>query len=437
MVGHGLCHCGGAVGPGLGDRLGPGADGGAAGRGTRTGTGPEAVAGFLLRRPGPSQRVQHRATWSRCTTAGRSATRSSSVCAARSWDCRTRTVRRRVAQVSPRRVTMETQARGNDPTGQRIGADDAFFDERTQEQQGRRRRQAPATGRVQFLWPQQRGRRARSSRGPTACSSAPTAWSCATTSSARSSAAPPRTGPMFAAIPTPRQIKEFLDQYVIGQEHAKRVLSVAVHNHYKRLTHADGDQGEAVEIDKSNVLLIGPTGCGQDAAGADAGAGAERAVRHRRRHHAHRGRLRRGGRGEHPAEAAPGGRLRPGGRPARHHLHRRDRQDRQDQPERLDHPRRQRRGRAAGPAEDARGHRGQHPAPGRAKAPRAAVHPDGHHAHPVPVRRDVQRAGGDHPAPPGPADHRLCLRDRPGRDRRRSTPPSWIRSSRRTWCTSA
>ena len=69
--------------------------------------------------------------------------------------------------------------------------------------------------------------------------------------------------PMFAKIPTPRQIKEFLDQYVIGQEHAKKVLSVAVHNHYKRLTHVDTGESENVEIDKSNVLLIGPTGCGK------------------------------------------------------------------------------------------------------------------------------------------------------------------------------
>jgi ATP-dependent Clp protease ATP-binding subunit ClpX len=69
--------------------------------------------------------------------------------------------------------------------------------------------------------------------------------------------------PLFTTIPTPRQIKEFLDQYVIGQDHAKRVLSVAVHNHYKRLTHADVDDSQAVEIDKSNVLLIGPTGCGK------------------------------------------------------------------------------------------------------------------------------------------------------------------------------
>jgi len=71
-----------------------------------------------------------------------------------------------------------------------------------------------------------------------------------------------RSAPLFATIPTPRQTKEFLDQYVIGQEHAKKLLSVAVHNHYKRLMHADGED-ESVEIDKSNVLLIGPTGSGK------------------------------------------------------------------------------------------------------------------------------------------------------------------------------
>jgi len=65
------------------------------------------------------------------------------------------------------------------------------------------------------------------------------------------------------SIPAPRQIKEFLDQYVIGQDHAKRVLSVSVHNHYKRLAFAEeGDEPE-VELDKSNVLIIGPTGCGK------------------------------------------------------------------------------------------------------------------------------------------------------------------------------
>src|SRR5258706_412689 len=73
------------------------------------------------------------------------------------------------------------------------------------------------------------------------------------------------TQPLFSTIPTPRQIKEFLDQYVIGQEYAKRAMSVAVHNHYKRLSVSEkpDQQTSDVEIDKSNVLLIGPTGSGK------------------------------------------------------------------------------------------------------------------------------------------------------------------------------
>ena len=68
--------------------------------------------------------------------------------------------------------------------------------------------------------------------------------------------------PMFSTIPSPRQMKEFLDQYVIGQQQAKKTLSVAVHNHYKRLTQVE-NENSPVELDKSNVLMIGPTGCGK------------------------------------------------------------------------------------------------------------------------------------------------------------------------------
>jgi ATP-dependent Clp protease ATP-binding subunit ClpX len=62
-------------------------------------------------------------------------------------------------------------------------------------------------------------------------------------------------------VPTPREINKVLNDYVIGQERAKKVLSVAVHNHYKRLNH--GAKGAEVELAKSNILLIGPTGCGK------------------------------------------------------------------------------------------------------------------------------------------------------------------------------
>ncbi|MFN6943052.1 MAG: ATP-dependent Clp protease ATP-binding subunit ClpX, partial [Parvibaculum sp.] len=62
-------------------------------------------------------------------------------------------------------------------------------------------------------------------------------------------------------VPSPQEICGVLDDYVIGQKHAKRVLSVAVHNHYKRLNHAA--KNNDVELAKSNILLIGPTGCGK------------------------------------------------------------------------------------------------------------------------------------------------------------------------------
>jgi ATP-dependent Clp protease ATP-binding subunit ClpX len=61
-------------------------------------------------------------------------------------------------------------------------------------------------------------------------------------------------------LPSPAQIKEILDSYVIGQEDAKKTLAVAVYNHYKRINNAKKNNNDEVEIQKSNVLLLGPTG---------------------------------------------------------------------------------------------------------------------------------------------------------------------------------
>jgi ATP-dependent Clp protease ATP-binding subunit ClpX len=69
------------------------------------------------------------------------------------------------------------------------------------------------------------------------------------------------TKPLFTRIPTPKEIVTQLDQYVVGQQYSKRILAVAVHNHYKRLSL--GYEGSDVEIEKSNILLVGPTGSGK------------------------------------------------------------------------------------------------------------------------------------------------------------------------------
>lgn len=72
-----------------------------------------------------------------------------------------------------------------------------------------------------------------------------------------------RTADMEYDVRTPHQIKEILDQYVVGQETAKRALSVAVYNHYKRIRCMDMDSKDDVELQKSNIVMLGPTGCGK------------------------------------------------------------------------------------------------------------------------------------------------------------------------------
>ena len=70
----------------------------------------------------------------------------------------------------------------------------------------------------------------------------------------------------FEHLPTPGEIASFLDEYVVGQDHAKRILAVAVYNHYRRIQHQQSTQigrRDDVELSKSNVLLLGPTGCGK------------------------------------------------------------------------------------------------------------------------------------------------------------------------------
>ena len=64
-------------------------------------------------------------------------------------------------------------------------------------------------------------------------------------------------------VPKPHEIKAHLDEYIVGQDDAKKVLAVAVYNHYKRIAHNKSKESEGVEIQKSNILLVGPTGSGK------------------------------------------------------------------------------------------------------------------------------------------------------------------------------
>ena len=169
----------------------------------------------------------------------------------------------------------------------------------------------------------------------------------------------------------------------------------------------------------------------QDAAGADAGQGARRAVLHRRCDQPDRGRLRRGGRREHPPAPHPGRRLRRAARPARDHLHRRDRQDRAQDRQPVDHPRRLGRGRAAGAAQDPGGNGRQRAAAGRSQAPAPGLHPDRHHQHPLHLRRRVRGPGEDHRGAGRRSAASASARRRATR-RRSDARPSSTSSCRRT-----
>ena len=222
----------------------------------------------------------------------------------------------------------------------------------------------------------------------------------------------------LTAVPKPAEIKAVLDEYVIGQERAKKILAVAVHNHYKRI---DAKVGiDDVELQKSNILLLGPTGCGKTLLGADAGAHPQRAVRDRRRHQPDRGGLRRRGRREHHRQPAAERRSRHREGAARHRLHRRDRQDRAQERQPVDHARRLGRGRAAGAPQDHRRHGRVGAAEGRPQASAAGVPAGRHHQHPLHLRRRLHRARGHHRAPRGPEVDGLRREDHLARPRRRS-----------------
>ena len=189
--------------------------------------------------------------------------------------------------------------------------------------------------------------------------------------------------------PSPKEIKRRLDEYVIGQDQVKKILSVAVHNHYRRVTNPGADK-DGVELEKSNILMIGPTGSGKTllartlARILDVPFSVQsfETVFFDRMGNArpdpHRGGLRRRGRRKRPAPAHPRRQRRRRTRPAGYRLHRRNRQDCPPHGKRLHHARRLRRRRPAGAPQDSGRHHRLRPPAGRPQAPAAGDDPNRH-----------------------------------------------------------
>ena len=211
-------------------------------------------------------------------------------------------------------------------------------------------------------------------------------------------ATPPATTPN--QLPKPQEVKTFLDEYVIGQEQTKKKLAVAVYNHYKRIYMNRQRTGDGIELTKSNIMLIGPTGTGKTLmaqtlarmldvpfAIVDATTLPKQATSAKTsRTSSSSCCKRRTGRGP----GADG-----------HHLHRRSRQDRPKRREPLDHARCFRRGCAAGAAQDpGRNHR-QRSSSGWAQASAPGIHPGRHDQYSLHLRRSFRRVGEDHWPPRG------------------------------------